>query len=325
MIIVRSPLRISLGGGGTDLPSYASKYDGFVLAAAINKYVYVTVNESFRPQIDLKYSKLEEVDTVDQVQHPVIREALRLTGITGSIDIANLADIPHSTGLGSSGSFTTALLHALNIYKHRFTTVEALAEQAFKIEHDILGQNCGRQDQYIAAVGGITCFNFFSSGKIVHSRLAITDDTRLRLEEGLMLFFTGYSRSASDILAHQVAKADDEAMLENLHKTKAIGRECRNALLEGDLHEFGRLMDAHWRYKRERSPGMSNDSINELYALALRNGAVGGKLVGAGGGGFLLFYTENRRQLRNAMTDAGLREVRFHFDNEGTSCIARTT
>src|SRR5208282_160227 len=232
MIIVRSPLRITLGGGGTDQPSYYLDHGGFVASAAINKYVYIAVNESFRPKINLKYSKIESVDTVDQVEHPVIRETLRLLNISSPIDINVVSDIPHGTGLGSSGSFTTGLLQALHAYKREIITKRELAEEAFHIEHDVLKQNCGRLDQYIAALGGVTCLTFGKSGIITHNPLRVSKETLANLEDNLLLFFTGYTRSASDILADQVIKSrnNDGTMIDNLHVTKYLGEQSALAL-----------------------------------------------------------------------------------------------
>jgi D-glycero-alpha-D-manno-heptose-7-phosphate kinase len=323
MIIVRSPLRITLGGGGTDLPSYYLQHGGFLLSAAINKYVYVTVNESFRHKISLKYSKVEDVDTPDQVEHPVIREAMKLVGVIGSIDLANISDIPHGSGLGSSGSFTTALLQALHLFKRQHVTKRDLAEEAFHIEHDILGQHCGKQDQYIAAVGGLTCFDFGRDGSVTYTPLKVEQETLANLEDGLLLFFTGYSRSASSILADQDVKSQtrDAAMIENLHYTKQLGIRSQDALQNGDLRGFAVLMEEHWAHKRARSSGMTNSHIDDLHQLALEHGARGGKLVGAGGGGFLMFYTEDKIRLRRAMRGVGLHEVRIRFDFEGTSVV----
>jgi D-glycero-alpha-D-manno-heptose-7-phosphate kinase len=316
-------MRITLGGGGTDLPSYADKYGSSVLSAAINKYVYVTVNESFRNRITLKYSKIEDVQTPDEIEHPVIKAALKFLKIDGSVDIDSISDIPAGTGLGSSGSFTTALLQALHLFKRETITKCQLAEQAFHIEHDILNQHCGRQDQYIAAVGGLTILRF-GLDDIGYRPLDISRETLANLEEGLMLFFTGYSRLATGILSEQDIRLqqDDARITENLHQIKDLGRATQIALTHGDLNEFSNLMLHHWDLKRVRSTGTTNDEIDRLYELGLANGALSGKLVGAGGGGFLLFYTEDRQRLRSSMLKAGLREVRIRFDFEGTSIVA---
>ncbi len=322
MIIVRSPLRISLGGGGTDLPTYYDKHDGFVLSAAIDKYIYVTVNHSFRDKISLKYSKLEEVDTVDQIEHPIIREALKLTGIDGSFDLANLADIPAGTGLGSSGSFTVALLKALHTMKRQFRTREQLAEEAYHIERVILKQPVGKQDQYISAFGGITAFQFHGDSVVDVKPMQLSADTQADLEDNLLLFFTGYSRSASDILKEQDTKgrAQDPEMLDSLHAMRGIGWAADKALRAGDMVKFARTLNAHWELKKARA-GMSNEHINDLYDLGMANGAAGGKLVGAGGGGFLMFYAEDKTRLRESMRSAGLPELRFRFDFEGVKVI----
>ncbi|HEY6337096.1 MAG TPA: galactokinase [Candidatus Sulfotelmatobacter sp.] len=327
MIITRSPLRISLGGGGTDLPSYYQKHGGFVLSAAINRYVYITINEAFRPRIILKYSKLEDVERWEDIQHPIIREALRLTGITGPyLEIVSLSDIPAGTGLGSSGSFTTALLRALHTMKRSFVPPQELAEQACHIEIDVLKEPIGKQDQYISAFGGITCFEFLPDDRVIAEPLKIAPQTLANLEDNLLLFFTGASRSAADVLRDQDTRTRDNAneMLENLHHTKNLGQESRDALLAGDLRKFAELMHAHWEHKKKRSPGISSGLIDEMYELARAHGALGGKLIGAGGGGFLLFYTEDKTRLRDVMRKAGLREVRLQFDFSGTSVLAHS-
>jgi len=327
MIITRSPLRISLGGGGTDLPSYYREHSGFVVAAAIDKYVYITLHRTFVQELIIKYSKLERVSTVDDVQHPIIREALRLTGVTAPyLEIASMADIPAGTGLGSSGSFTTALLKALHAHRKHLVHPEELAEQACHIELEKLGEPIGKQDQYIAAYGGITCFRFLPNGKVEAWPLKIDPDTLYGLEDNLLLFFTGYSRSASSILQEQdtKSKGNDREMVANLHFVKEIGRETKEALEACDLHRFGELMNVHWEHKKQRSASMTNARINEWYDLARRNGAVGGKLIGAGGGGFLMFYAEDKTCLRKAMRLAGLQEVRFRFDFEGTAVVTHS-
>jgi D-glycero-alpha-D-manno-heptose-7-phosphate kinase len=324
MIIARSPLRITLGGGGTDLSSYYTEHEGFLIAAAIDKYVFVTLMRPFTQGIYLKYSALEHVETVAEVKHPIIREALLLQDLkTPQIEITTLADIPAGTGLGSSGSFTTALLKALHAHRRTLIHPQELAELACRIEIDRLGEPIGKQDQYIAAYGGLTCFTFRRDHSVVAEPLKVSMDTLFALEDNLLLFFTGYSRSASGILKdqHVRSQAHDGEMLQNLHYVKDLGYRSKQALEDGNVLRFGELMHEHWEHKKRRSGGMSNAKIDELYALAIANGAVGGKLVGAGGGGFLMFYASNRTQLRKTMTNAGLEEVRFRFDFEGTKVI----
>ena len=327
MIITRSPLRISLGGGGTDLPSYYRQHGGFVVSAAINRYVYITIHQAFRPYIMLKYSKLEEVESVDQIVHPIIREALKRLQIPGPhLEIVSISDIPAGTGLGSSGSFTTALLRALHTLKNDFVPPQELAEEACEIEIGRLAAPIGKQDQYIAACGGITCFQFLPDEGVTVEPLKMSPEALANLEDNLLLFFTGYTRSASDLLHDQDARTrhNDSEMLANLHFVKQLGMESRDALQAGDLRRFAELMHCHWLRKKNRSPGMSNPEIDELYELGRKNGALGGKFIGAGGGGFLLFYAENKTQLRRALREAGLREVRVQFDFAGTSVLANS-
>jgi D-glycero-alpha-D-manno-heptose-7-phosphate kinase len=324
MIIARSPLRITLGGGGTDLPSYYRDHEGFLVSAAIDKYVYVTVMRPFTPGVYLKYSQLEHVERISEVQHPIIREALAMMGFrTPQVEITTLADIPAGTGLGSSGSFTTALLKALYTHRKRHLHQEELAELACHIEIDRLGEPIGKQDQYIAAVGGITCFDFHRDDRVTAKPLALNMDTMFDLEDNLLLFFTGFSRSASGILQDQKVRSQsqDAEMLNNLHYVKDLGLRSKAALESGDTRLFGELMHEHWEHKKRRSGGMSNPKIDEWYELGIRNGAVGGKLVGAGGGGFLMFLAQDRTRLRHAMAAAGLEEVRFRFDFEGTKVV----
>ena len=324
MIISRSPLRISLGGGGTDLPSYYQQHTGFLIAAAIDKYVYITLHDTFVTDLIVKYSKLERVAEASQLEHPIIREAMAMLEISGqSMELTSMADIPAGTGLGSSGSFTTALLKALHAWRKNLVHPAELAEQACDIELNRLHEPIGKQDQYISAYGGITCFKFLPDGKVEAWPLKISDETICDLEDNLLLFFTGYSRSASAILREQDSKSKvaDASMIENLHFVKDLGFQSQRALEAGKLNEFARLMDVHWQRKKERSGGMSNAKINEWYDLAMGNGALGGKLIGAGGGGFLMFYADNKTKLRHAMRGAGLKEVRFRFDFEGTKLV----
>ncbi len=324
MIITRSPLRISLGGGGTDLPSYYREHGGFLVAGALDKYVYLTLHRTFVPDLIVKYSKLERVPTAAQLEHPIIREAFGLLGMDGrSLELTSMADIPGGTGLGSSGSFTTALLKVLHTANKNLISPAELAEQACHIEIDRLGEPVGKQDQYIAAIGGITVFTFHQDGRVEYRPGRISQETLFNLEDNLLLFFTGYSRSASAILTDQNdrSKKHDPAMLDHLHFTKDLGYQSLAALESGKLEEFARVMDVHWQRKKARSSGMSNNHINEWYDHAMAHGALGGKLIGAGGGGFLMFYASDKTKLRHAMREKGLQEVRFHFDFEGTKVV----
>jgi D-glycero-alpha-D-manno-heptose-7-phosphate kinase len=241
------------------------------------------------------------------------------------LELTSMADIPGGTGLGSSGSFTTALLKALHTSKKSLVSPAELAEQACDIELNKLGEPIGKQDQYIAAVGGITAFTFHKDGRVEYRPARISEETLFNLEDNLLLFFTGYSRSASAILKDQneKSKANDQAMLDNMHFTKELGYKSLECLETGNLDEFARLMDVHWQRKKIRSAGMSNPVINDWYDHAMSNGALGGKLIGAGGGGFLMFYAGDKKKLRHAMREKGLQEVRFRFDFEGTKVVAQ--
>lgn len=324
MIITRSPLRISLGGGGTDLPSYYRAHGGFLIAAAIDRYIYINVHRRFVDGFLLKYSHLEEAATIEEIKHPIIREALRLAGVEErNLEITSMADIPAGTGLGSSGSFTTALLKALHALRKNLVHPAELAEQACRIELEMLREPIGKQDQYISAYGGITCFKFLSDDRVEAWPLKISEETLYNLEDNLLLFFTGYARSASTILKEQddKSKQADQAMMENLHFVKELGQQSQAALESDDLPEFARLMDVHWQRKKERSQNMSNPDINAWYEYAMANGALGGKVVGAGSGGFVMFYAQDKARLRHAMREKGLKEVRFRFDFEGTKIL----
>lgn len=323
MIITRTPLRISIGGGGTDLPSYYMRHGGFVASAAIDKYVYIGINRTFTDDYFVKYSALERTRTIEEIKHPIVREALRLHRIGPSVEIVSLADIPAGTGLGSSGTFTVGLLRALYAMKREHVTAGALAEEACQIEIDILKRPVGKQDQFIAAFGGLMCFEFQPDGSVTASPLLISNQTLHDLEEHLLMFFTGYSRDADTILQdqHQRSECDDEAIIDNLRFVKEIGRSIRTALERGDTHRFAALMHEHWMQKMKR--GVSNDSIDRWYEVGMAHGALGGKLVGAGGGGFLLFYAQDNDAVRSAMSGLGLPEVRFSFDHDGSVVIVR--
>ncbi len=327
MIITRSPLRVSLGGGGTDLPSYYREHGGFVISAAIDKYVYITLHETFFEELIIKYSQMERVGRLDDIQHPLIREALKLADQEASyLEITSMSDIPAGTGLGSSGSFLTALLQALHLHKKIIVPKQELAEQACHIEIERLGEPVGKQDQYIAVFGGITCFDFGRDGKVIVTPLKLSAETLANLEDNLTLFYTGYTRSAAEILREQDEKSRerDQSMIENLHFVKELGLQSKRALESGDLRQFAEIMHVHWQHKKKRSGNISNSIINDWYQLACKNGALGGKLIGAGGGGFLMFYTEDKTRLRHVMREAGIREVRMRFDFQGTMLVTQS-
>jgi D-glycero-alpha-D-manno-heptose-7-phosphate kinase len=326
MIIARAPLRVTLGGGGTDLPSYYRDHEGFLVAAAIDKYVYITIHQTFVEDLIVKYSQLERVPNAAALKHPLVREAFDLVGLDGRyLEVTSMADIPAGTGLGSSGSFTVALLKALHTWRKHLVLPQHVAEQACQIEIERLKEPVGKQDQYIAAYGGVTCFRFGRDGAVEAWPLRIDTETLYNLEDNLLLFFTGYSRSAGSILKEQDdrTKKSDGGMVANLHYVKDLGLRSQKALESGRLDEFGALMHEHWQHKKQRSGNMSNPRIDEWYELAMRSGAIGGKLIGAGGGGFLMFYAEEKAKLRHALTAAGLTEVRFRFDFEGTKIVAQ--
>jgi len=325
MIITRSPLRVSLGGGGTDLASYYAEHGGFLIAGAIDKYVYINIHSRFVEGFLLKYSQMEEAASIEEIRHPIIREALRLLDVRNrNLEITSMADIPAGTGLGSSGSFTTALPKALHTYRKNLIHPHELAEQACRLEIEILKEPIGKQDQYIAAFGGITCLEFNKDGSVKASPLMISEETLFNLEDNLLLFLTGYSRSASAILREQDdrSRRADSEMTDNLHFTKDRALSIKGALERGNAAEFGRLMNLHWEHKKRRSAAMSNPKIDQWYDCALSNGASGGKLIGAGGGGFLMFYAEDKTRLRHALREQGLREVRLRFEFEGTQTLS---
>ena len=324
MIISRSPLRITLGGGGTDLPSYYKKKEGFLISAAINKYVYVTIIKPFAEGIYIKYSKIEKVKKISRIHHPIIRELLRLEKLKiPQIEITTLTDIPSGTGLGSSGSFTTALIKSLYAHNKKLIHPQELAELACHIEIDCLKEPVGKQDQYIASYGGVTCFTFKKNGKVIAKPLKISPHKLTELEDNLLLFFTGYSRNAGDILKEQdnKTKKDEGKMIDNLNFVKQLGLRSKKFLETGQLSQFADLMNEHWEFKQSRSKKMSNKNISKWYYDGLKNGATGGKLVGAGGGGFLMFYAKDKEKLRKKMFQNGLEEARFNFDFQGTQTI----
>ncbi|MFO0679974.1 MAG: sugar kinase [Polyangiaceae bacterium] len=326
MIITRTPLRVSIGGGGTDLPSYYEDHGGFVISAAINKHIYITMhNRTFTADYVVKYSQLEKVANASDIQHRIIRQAFLDYEVAPGVEMVSIADLPAGTGLGSSGSFTVGLLRAIHAMKRQHVTTSSLGEQACTIEIEKLKEPVGKQDQYIAAFGGLTCFDIDKAGSVTATPLKIPQGALHDLEDNLLMFFTGYSRSASAVLKDQKVKSEaaDRAMLENLHFTKDLGYQIREHLESGNTHKFAEAMHQHWLRKKQRSAGISNDNISRWYDVGKENGALGGKLIGAGGGGFLLFYATDAVQLRKAMAAEGLSEVRFHFDQEGSKVIVQ--
>ena len=324
MIISRSPLRISLGGGGTDIPSFYQKHDGFVMAAAINKYVYTSIIEPYANGFFLKYSSLEKVKNINKIKHPIIREVLLKYKLNlKRIEITTLADIPSGTGLGSSGSFTNSLIKALYAFNNRSINTEKLSEESCDIEINRLKNPVGKQDQYISAYGGIKNFVFKKNNKVIVSNTKISRDTFFELEDNLLLFFTGFTRSSSTILKKQDvdSKKNIHEMIENLKKIKKIGLEAKKLIENNDLKKYGELMNYHWKKKIERSKNITNKKINYIYEEALKSGAIGGKLVGAGGGGFLMFYAHDKTALRKKMLNLKIQELIFKFDTEGTKII----
>lgn len=325
MIITRTPLRISLGGGGTDLPSYyrASPNGGFLVAAAIDKYVYIAINRYFGKDLLLKYSSIERVAKPEDVMHPLLREALIVSGVTGGVEISSMADIPGGTGLGSSGAFIVGVLKALTTQRHQPSSNTELAELACHVEIDRLHAPVGKQDQYIAAVGGVTAFEYRSDNTVKVRPVRIPEEARAELEENLLLFYTGVSRSAAAELGSQDSGSaiSGRDITKNLDLVKELGYESHAALEAGDMKRFGGLLTEQWRLKLDRAPSDLHREIDDWLGKGIEAGAVGGKLVGAGGGGFVLFYAETKVQLRTAMKELGLEEVRFGFDYDGVSTI----
>ena len=326
MIITRTPLRISLGGGGTDLPGYyRTNGGGFLVAAAITKYIYVAVHENFEPSILLKYSKIERQPNVADIEHPLIREALQFTGVDRAVEVTSMADVPAGTGLGSSGTFAVGLLRALFAYQRQYVPNERVAELACHLEIDRLNEPCGKQDQYIAAVGGITAFEFNADDTVDAHSVQLPGLTRQRIDENLLLFYTGLRRSAAEELRALDAgtAVPGSAMNTNLDAVRDCGRRTLVALEAGDLDAFGALLTDQWKLKFERVPSPIHKQVDEWIETGLDAGGAGGKLVGAGGGGFLLYYAERKADLRSAMAEAGLAEVNFGIDYLGSAVIVQ--
>jgi D-glycero-alpha-D-manno-heptose-7-phosphate kinase len=325
VIVTRAPLRVPLGGGGTDIPSYYRASGGFFVSAAINKYIYITINPRFEDSMRVSYSRTEIVESVDEIEHPIVREVLRLLGVTRPLEIISMADLPSNTGLGSSGSFTVGLLQALHTFNRDHVGPQQLAEEAFHIEAEVLGEPVGKQDQYIAAFGHIAAFEIACDGSVGVTRLNLDEEVVDRLENDAMLFYTGKKRDAAVVLNDQkdsLINGRGNAAT-SLDEIKAIGYQVSDALVKGDLTRFGALLDMHWRAKRRSSELISDADLDRWYTLARSKGALGGKLMGAGGGGFYLFYCPNdyKSGLRKALVAEGLREMRFAIDEEGSKVL----
>jgi D-glycero-alpha-D-manno-heptose-7-phosphate kinase len=326
MIVSRAPVRFSLGGGGTDLLSYSREHGGFLVAAAIDKFVFVSVARRFYDNIRLAYSKLEMVDSIDQIEHRIFREALRFAGLGKGLDLNSVADVPANSGLGSSSTFTVALLNGLHAFKRNFVPIEQLAHEACHIEIDVLKEPIGKQDQYIAAYGGITAFTFNKDGSVETERLPIQDSIIDELEANLLIFYSGVERSASVVLAEQGQKIQQnkDQALERMHRIKALGYDTKKLLLDGNIDTYGELLHEHWTNKRKLASKMTDSVIDEHYEAARKAGAIGGKLMGAGGGGFFMFYVRSpdRRRVYETLAARGLRPMRFRFDFDGARIMA---
>jgi D-glycero-alpha-D-manno-heptose-7-phosphate kinase len=326
MIVSRAPVRFSLGGGGTDLPAYSDQFGGYLVSAAIDKYIYVTANKRFFPDIRLAYSKTEIVPSVDRIEHRIFREALRMTRIESSIELTSVADLPANSGLGSSSSFTVALLNALHTYKREFVSSRQLAEEACQIEIERLGEPIGKQDQYIAAFGSVTAFTFEPGGAVHVEPVPVRDEVLDELESNLVILWSGVERPASVVLREQGQRIKDldPGVVERMHAIKEIGREVYRLLVDGDVDRYGELLHEHWTKKRKLASKMTDPTLDEHYEAARAAGAIGGKLMGAGGGGFFMFYVRpaDKRRLIEAMATRGLRQLRFRFDVDGARIVA---
>lgn len=319
MIIVQTPLRVSFFGGGTDFPSFYLREGGCVLSTAIDKYIFVTIKKRFDNKLRVGYTKTEIVDTVDEINHELIREAFRFSGITQGIEITTMGDIPAGSGLGSSSTVTVSALHSMSIFKNQMVTAEDLAQQACIIEREILGKPIGVQDQYIAAYGGLRFIEFKTDGRIICNEVNITPELKRQLNQNLMIFFTGKTRTSASILTEQQNNIDDRMAI--LRKMKDIAALAHQELCDGNIDSLGHLLHESWILKKQLASQISNGSIDDLYESALNAGAIGGKIAGAGGGGFLLLYCpyEKQKAVRSAL--AHLQEMPFRFEPDGTKVI----
>jgi D-glycero-alpha-D-manno-heptose-7-phosphate kinase len=325
MILTRTPFRVTLGGGGTDLPSFYREHGGFIIAVGIDKYMFMNVNTPIvDDKIRVRYTSTEIVDHVDDVKHTLAREALRRFGIASGIEIVSIADIPAGTGLGSSSSYLVGLLNALHALFQDQASPQKLAEEACHIELEVLKKPIGKQDQYMAAFGGLTTLDIKPDGRVCVTRLELDVDLVESLEHNILMFYTNEMRDATAILKKQdeATRRKDRKVVYSLCEIKDIGLEISDAISKGKLRRFGELLDLHWESKKRLSDGISNPQIDAWYEIAKQNGAIGGKISGAGGGGFLMLYCEeDKTRLRQAMHAAGLRELKFRFDFEGSKVV----
>ena len=326
MIISRAPVRFSLGGGGTDLPSYSRVHGGYLVAAAIDKHIFVCANRRFYQSIRLAYSKTEIVDSVDAIEHRIFREALRLTKIDNGIELVSVADLPANSGLGSSSSFTVALLNALHAYKREFVPTEQLAEEACALEIEVLKEPIGKQDQYISAYGGITAFTFDTDGSVHAEPVPMKVEAMDELESNLLIFYSGVERAASAVLTEQAKTitSNTNDAVARMDRIKALGHDTYRLLVDGKIDLYGELLHEHWTNKRKLASKMTDAVIDEHYDAARAAGAIGGKLMGAGGGGFFMFYVRpaDKRHVYEALLARGLKPLRFKFDFDGARIVA---
>jgi D-glycero-alpha-D-manno-heptose-7-phosphate kinase len=324
MIVTRTPVRLPLGGGGTDLASYYSRFGGFFVSAAIDKYNYIAVKRRFERSFRVSYLKTETTNSVENIKQPIIREALKLLNVDEYLEITSMADVPGRSGLGGSGSYSVGVLNALHSLRGENVSPQSLAEEACHLEIDLLKEPIGKQDQYVAAFGGINCYEIERDGTVHVNPLVLSNRSIAELENNICLFYTGIKRDASRILGRQ--KQDEgqgvERVIDAMHRIKKIGYQVRDSLVSGDIRSLGELFDAHWCAKKDLSDQVSNDHIDRLYEIAKQNGALGGKIIGAGGGGFFAFYSQNgKERLRSAMAREGLREIMIRFDFDGSRVL----
>jgi D-glycero-alpha-D-manno-heptose-7-phosphate kinase len=329
MIISRTPFRLPLGGGGTDLPSYYREHGGYLVTAALNLHMNICINEpAMVNQIKLNYSNVEIVDVgeIDTIKHEIVRESLKYLNIKRPLEISSMSDISGGTGLGSSSSYTVGLLNGLNSLLRRHRSVHELAEEACKIEMELIGKPIGKQDQYAAAYGGIIALDIDRTGNVQVTRLDLEPEFITELQHRLVIFYTKIQRDANDILGDQqktIVRQEGASSLEAMHRIKKIGLEIRDALVNSDIQALGEAFHRHWLEKRRISQKMSSSQIDLWYELAMKNGAIGGKIMGAGGGGFFVFCCEygKRKQLRSVLEQSGLKYMQCTFDFEGSKII----